>query len=128
MPAQAQARIAAEPQPLGRSPDPIGGVSPRQQSQEFFLQTDMLSDIRWVYEMANRYNTTIYTVDPRGLAAFEFDLSRGHVSQAADRSVLDNSMDTLRILAAETDGRAVVNHNDLPPGLNQITHVSTSYY
>jgi VWFA-related protein len=128
MPSQAQDPIAAEPQPIGRAPDPIGGVSPRQQSQEFFLQTDMLSDIRWVYEMANRYNTTIYTVDPRGLAPFEFDLSRGNISMTADRTVLDNSMDTLRILASETDGRAIVNQNDLTPGLNQIVRDSSAYY
>ena len=128
LPAQAQDPIASMPMPNGRAPDPIGGVSPQQQSQEFFLQTDMLSDIRWVYEMANRYNTTIYTVDPRGLAAFEFDLDRGNVSSTADQKVLDNSMDTLRILASETDGRAIVNQNDLTPGLNQIVRDSSAYY
>ena len=65
-------------QPRAR-PDPVGGAnSPMQQrmeSQEFFLQTDLLSDLRMVYELANRYNTAIYAVDPRGLAPFEFDLS-----------------------------------------------------
>ena len=129
MPAQAQDPIAAQPGSGGyQPPDPIGGVSSRQQSQEFFLKTDMLSDIRWVYEMANRYNTAIYTVDPRGLAAFEFDLDRGNVSMTADKAVLDDSMDTLRILADETDGRAIVNQNDLTPGLNQIVRDSSAYY
>ena len=60
-------------------PDPIGGQNPavqsRMDSQEFFLQTEMLSDIKLVFDLANRYNTAIYTVDPRGLAPFEFDLS-----------------------------------------------------
>ena len=128
MPAQAQDAIAAEPNPGGRAPDPIGGVSPRQQSQEFFLQADMLSDLRLVYEMANRYNTSLYMVDPRGLATFEYDLSRSNVSLTSDKAVLDNTTDTLRILASETDGRAIVNQNDLTPGLNQIVKDSSAYY
>jgi len=128
LPAQAQDAIAAEPDPIGRAPDPIGGVSPRQQSQEFFLQTDILSDLRLVTEMANRYNTALYTVDPRGLATFEFDLSRGNISMESDKGVLQNTQDTMRILADETDGRAIVNQNDLVPGLNQIVRDSSAYY
>jgi hypothetical protein len=88
----------------------------------------MLSDIRLVYEIANRYNTTIYTVDPRGLTPFEFDLSRGNVSLTADAAILDSTTDTLRILAAETDGRAIVNQNDLASGLKQIVRDSSAYY
>jgi VWFA-related protein len=128
MPAQAQDAIAAEPQPGMRSPDPIGGVSPQQQSQEFFLQTDILSDLRLVTQMANRYNTALYTVDPRGLANFEFDLSRSNIGLEADKGVLQNTQDTMRILADETDGRAIVNQNDLTPGLNQIVRDSSAYY
>jgi VWFA-related protein len=128
MPSQVQDQIAAQPEPLGRAPDPVGGKSTRETSQDFFLQADMLSDIRLVYEMANRYNTTIYTVDPRGLTTFEFDLSRGNVSSSADQAVLDNTMDTLRIMAAETDGRAIVNQNDLEAGLKQVVRDSSAYY
>jgi VWFA-related protein len=128
MPAQAQDPIADQPQPLGRQPDPVGGASTMQTSQDFFQQTDMLSDLRWVYELANQYNTTIYTVDPRGLATYEFDLDRGNVSSTADAAVLQNTMDTLRILADETDGRAIVNQNDLAGGLKQIVRDSSAYY
>jgi VWFA-related protein len=128
MPAQAQDQIASQPQPGMRAPDPVQGRSPREQSQEFFLQADMLSDIRLVYEMANRYNTTIYAVDPRGLTPFEFDLSRSNVSTTADQGILDNTMDTLRVLASETDGRAIVNQNDLETGLKQIVRDSSAYY
>ena len=32
-------------------------------------------------ELANRYNTTIYTVDPRGLAPFEFDLEHAGLGE-----------------------------------------------
>ena len=43
--------------------------------RNFSCRRDLLGDLRRVYELANRYNTAIYAVDPRGLAPFEFDLS-----------------------------------------------------
>jgi VWFA-related protein len=115
-------------------PDPIAGSSPaqaRMESQEFFLQTDLLSDLRRVFEMANRYNTAIYAVDPRGLTPFETDLStagQAAVSLTTDSKLLDNTMDTLRVLAENTDGRAIVNQNDLASGMRQIIRDSSAYY
>ena len=118
----------ARPDPVGFERTPEGM---RLDSQEFFLQTDMLSDLRLVYELANRYNTTFYPVDPRGLAPFEFDLSsagQAAVSLTRDRAMLDTTMDTLRVLAEETDGRAILNTNDLERGLRQIVQDSSAYY
>jgi VWFA-related protein len=121
-------------QPRSR-PDPIGqNSSPqqmRQDSADFFLQTELWSDLRSVTELANRYNTTIYAVDPRGLAPFEFDLSTqgaANVSLTKDRAMLENTLDTLRNLADETDGRAIVNSNDLASGLRQIVRDYSAYY
>jgi VWFA-related protein len=116
-------------------PDPIAGAGgPAQQrleSQEFFLQTSLLSDINRVTELANRYNTAIYAVDPRGLAPFEFDLSTAGgaaVSLTKDQQMLNSTMDTLRILAENTDGRAIVNTNDLATGMRQIVRDQSAYY
>jgi VWFA-related protein len=115
-------------------PDPINqdpAVQSRLESQEFFLKTDLLGDIRRVTELANRYNVTIYAVDPRGLAPFEFDLSTAggaNVSLTKDRAMLESTIDTLRILADETDGRAIVNQNDLGAGLRQIVRDTSAYY
>jgi VWFA-related protein len=140
LPPQVQDQIATcnggpcgnQPRP---GPDPIGGQNPALQSRmdamDFFNQTDLLSDIRSVYELANRYNTAIYAVDPRGLAPFEFDLStqgQANVSLTKDRAMLESTMDTLRILADETDGRAIVNSNDLDRGLRQIVRDTSAYY
>ena len=134
LPTQVQDPIASQPGSGGRrSPDPIGG-SPQQsrlESQEFFQQTEILSDLRMVYELANRYNTTIYAVDPRGLTPFEFDLSTqgsAAVSMTKDRAMLESTMDTLRLLADETDGRAILNTNDMDRGLKQIVRDSSAYY
>src|SRR4029077_13786161 len=94
----------------------------------FFNDAEMMGDLKLVTDLANRYNTALYTVDPRGLAAFEFDLSRGNISLSADANILDTTMNTLRQMAEETDGRAIVNQNDLDPGLKQISRDSSAYY
>ena len=116
-------------------PDPVGGAtSPAQQrveSQEFFLQAEMMSDIKMVTDLANRYNVAIYSMDPRGLAPFEFDLSsagQAAVSLTKNTQMLDSTMDTLRVLSDETDGRAIVNSNDLDRGLRQIVRDTSAYY
>ena len=59
---------ADTPQGGFRPPDPIGGLSTREQSTAFFNQAEMMGDLQMVVEMANRYNVTLYIVDPRGLA------------------------------------------------------------
>ncbi len=90
-----------------------------------------MSDIKMVTDLANRYNTAIYSLDPRGLAPFEFDLStagQAAVSLTKNQQMLDTTMDTLRVLADETDGRAIVNSNDLDRGLRQIIRDTSAYY
>jgi VWFA-related protein len=128
LPSQVQDQIADEPRPNGRAPDPVQGVSGREASQNFFDDAEMMGDLLLVTQLANRYNTALYTVDPRGLANFEFDLSRGNVSLTADQNILDTTTDTLRQMAEETDGRAIVNQNDLDPALKQIARDSSAYY
>ena len=113
LPPQMQDRISSMPG-LGTptQPDPVGGRTPREEASTFFANADLQSDLMEVYRAANRYNTAIYAVDPRGLAATEFGIER-NVSQTRDREALATSIDTLRILADQTDGRAIVNQNDL---------------
>ena len=43
-------------------------------SPEWFGQTDVYSRLRDVFDVANRNNTAVYSLDPRGLAPFEFDI------------------------------------------------------
>jgi len=126
--------MACGNQPRPR-PDAVGGASSpmqqRMESQDFFSQAQMMSDLKMVIDLANRYNVAIYPVDPRGLAPFEFDLStagQAAVSLSNNTKMLDNTMDTLRILADETDGRALVNTNDMDKGLKQIVRDTSAYY
>jgi VWFA-related protein len=88
---------------------------------------DLQSDLREVYDTANRNNVAIYAVDPRGLAGFEFDINE-NIGIQTDSKYLGATMDTLRELAENTDGRAIVNRNDIAGGMRQITRDSSAYY
>src|SRR5688572_10032877 len=98
--------------------------SPRQQTAEFFAQSDIYNRLREVFQDANRNNASIYSLDPRGLAVFAYDIDDvaggPPPSFATDSRTLQMTQDTLRILAEETDGRAIVNRNTLAQGLAQI--------
>jgi len=49
-------------------------------------------------------------------------------SMQLDSKYLNATMDTLRSLSENTDGRAIVNRNDLDVGMKQITRDSSAYY
>ena len=100
---------------------------PRVDSQRFFNSVNLIDMLREVFDAANRNNTSLYAVDPRGLAPFEYDVSQG-VSLQSDRQSLGESLDTLRVLADNTDGRAIINRNDLATGMKQIIKDSSGYY
>jgi len=106
--------------------DPFAGEG--EDRARFFSSTEMLSDLRQVYDVANRNNVAIYALDPRGLAPFEYDINEGVGGVNTDRAGLRMTQDTLKILADETDGRAIVDNNDLSKGLRQIVRDSSSYY
>lgn len=100
----------------------------REESRQFFSDSDMQMTLRDVADVANKNNVAIYAVDPRGLPTSEFDLSQPAVSTQVDRQYLNATMDTLRTLALQTDGRAIVNRNDLATGMTQIVRDSSAYY
>jgi VWFA-related protein len=99
-----------------------------EQRAQFMGQVDLLTDLREVFTAANRANCAIYAMDPRGLAVFNYDIDQGVGSSNIDRSELNAGLDTLRTLADETDGRAILNTNDLTKGLGQMVKDASSYY
>ena len=128
VPAQLNEPVAAMPGVAGTRPVPNPTVQdPRADSQRFFNSTQLLSDLREVYDTVNRNNTSIYAVDPRGLAVFEYDINQ-RVGLQQDRQDLNASLDSLHVLADNTDGRAIVNRNDLAAGMKQIMRDASGYY
>jgi VWFA-related protein len=108
--------------------DPFAGESRMEQTSAFFEYSSMRADLVYAADLANRNNTSFYTVDPRGLAVFEYDMSMVGVSYDTDQAMLRNLQDTLYVLAEESDGRAIINRNDVMPGLQQIVRDSSAYY
>ncbi|PYR90657.1 MAG: hypothetical protein DMF84_19590 [Acidobacteria bacterium] len=128
IPPQLNDTSAAMPGLGGRvSPGVEAANDPRSQSNAFFNEADLMNRLREVYDTCNRNNTSIYAVDPRGLAAFEYGVEQG-VGLQTDKRNLTQSIDTLRIVADNTDGRAIVNRNDLGTGMKQIMRDASGYY
>ena len=75
---------------------------------------------------ANRSNATFYTFDPRGLVA------GGDIDEQVDpvewESHLRKSQDSLRVLAEQTGGIAVVNTNDHTKAIRRIDAETSDYY
>jgi VWFA-related protein len=108
--------------------DPYAGQNRYEQTGQFFEEATMLANLMYTADIANRNNTSFYTVDPRGLAVFEYDLSGPLIATRTDSRVLRTLQDTLHVLAEQTDGRAIVNRNDVLPGLAQIVRDQSAYY
>jgi VWFA-related protein len=90
-------------------------------------QIDDESEFRHLLDEANRANASFYPVDPRGLAVFDSPIT-DQLSLAADASRLRSRIDSLRTLADNTDGIAVVNTNDISGALKRVVIDLSSYY
>jgi VWFA-related protein len=108
--------------------DPFAAENnPMEDRAKFSAETDMQQELRDVFDACNRNNTSIYALDPRGLSAGEFDVST-NISIRTSQDYLNSSLNTLRELADNTDGRAIVNRNDLGKAMTQIIRDSSAYY
>jgi VWFA-related protein len=126
LPAQLNDPIAA--MPGFRNPNRGNPNAPvADERTRMSAMSDMNWDMRRVFDACNRQNTSIYPVDPRGLAVFEYGI-QDSVGIESDSTDLRASLDTLRVLATNTDGRAILNRNDLAAGMQQILRDSSAYY
>jgi VWFA-related protein len=75
---------------------------------------------------ANRANASLYTIDPRGLAGV-VDVSQ-YVDQSEWRTFLQKTTSSLRFLAEETGGLAIVNDNDFEGAFKRIDAETSDYY
>jgi VWFA-related protein len=97
-----------------------------QKQSETFSDAELAFELGEITRAANRANTTIYTIDPRGLVA------GADIDEQVDPTEWGNyvrkSQDSLRVLAEETGGVAVVNMNDFDKALKNIDAASSDYY
>ena len=103
--------------PGGRRADGIHGIgNDRAECDSDRIALAELNDseyLRRITDAANRSNVTFYPVDPHGLAVFDADIRR---------------QQTLRAMAQDTDGTAVINTNDIQGALGRIVADLSSYY
>jgi VWFA-related protein len=95
----------------------------------------VLLDTHDAIASATRGNVSIYAIDPRGLSTGSEDLitvSSTFPEQGAGLQSMQNelrlSQDSLRVLAANTGGFAVVNRNDFNTAFDRIVQENSQYY
>ena len=87
---------------------------------------DLHSYMRELTLSANRANASIFTIDPRGLAGI---VDAGQpLDQSQWREFIQKTQSSLRYLAEETGGMAVVNDNDFEAALKRIDAETSDYY
>jgi VWFA-related protein len=97
-----------------------------QQSSQLLAEADLIREVAELTRAANRANATIYTIDPRGLSAGP-DID-ADIKAPEWNAYLRDSTDSLRVIAEETGGFAIVNTNDITAGLKRIDAETSDYY
>ena len=120
--------MSAAGDPLGGQGGPFAGDNRREETSQFFETASMQMDLLHVADVANKNNVSFYTVDARGLAVFEYDMSNRSVGGRTDGRILRDLQNTIHTLAEQTDGRAIVNRNNVAPGLAAILRDTSAYY
>jgi VWFA-related protein len=114
------------------------GFSLTQTDRSGFKELTAIADsLKNLIEVANRSSVVIYSIDARGLqtagltaADSTSGLTQDQVSQQLSdrRETLSETQDTLRYLAKETGGLAVVNSNDIGGGIKKMIDDQSGYY
>jgi VWFA-related protein len=98
----------------------------QQKQNETFADADLARELGELTRQANRANVTMYTIDPRGLVGM------GDIDEQVDpqqwSEFVRKSQDSLRVIAEETGGLAVVNQNDFSKALKRIDAETSDYY
>ena len=101
-------------------------LTSQQKQNEEFADADLARELGDLTRQANRANVTMYTIDPRGLVGM------GDIDQQVDpqqwNEFVRKSQDSLRVIAEETGGLAVVNQNDFTKALKRIDAETSDYY
>ena len=91
-----------------------------------FAEADLVGELSELTRQANRANTTIYTIDPRGLVGGP-DLDE-KIDMSEYQSYLSATQSSLRTIAELTGGTAIVNQNDFSKALKKIDAETSDYY
>ena len=97
--------------------------------------TDVQREIRDLVAAATRANVNVYSVDPRGVTTGMEDAiemsgfpADGSIKPTDLMAEMRLEQDSLRVVADETGGFAVLNQNDFRNGFSRILEDNSSYY
>jgi VWFA-related protein len=129
--AQSRAKAESERNSPGQQTDSSG--QPIADTDPFSSDTNnnefaaaLAQELAEVTRHANHANATIYTIDPRGLVGGP-DLDE-KVDPVEWQDYIRESQTSLRVLAEQTGGIAVVNQNDFDRALKKIDSETSDYY
>lgn len=100
--------------------------NPFFRSANVFADADLFAQMREITRAANRANATLFTIDPRGLVGTT-DAGQ-QIDQDEWLTHLQKTQASLRTLAEDTGGFAVLSSNDFEPGLKRIDAETSDYY
>ena len=103
-----------------------GDMFDMDRSGSQFADADLARELSDLTRAANRANVSFYTIDPRGLVGGP-DLDE-NVDPVEYGNYVRKSQDSLRVIAEETGGFAVVNQNDFDKALKRIDAETSDYY
>ena len=100
--------------------------NPFFRSANVFAETDLTAQLQEITRAANRANATLFTVDPRGLIGTT-DAGQ-HIDQEEWTTHVQKTQGSMKTLAENTGGFAVLNSNDFGPALKRIDAETSDYY
>lgn len=109
------------------STDTSSSTNPFSKSGNEFAAADLAAELSELTRAANRSNTTIYTIDPRGLVGGP-DLDETALDTVDWQDHIRETQSSLRVIADLTGGIAVVNSNDFDKALKRIDAETSDYY
>jgi VWFA-related protein len=123
---RSRSKAAAERTPPGDSGQ-IPDANPFSKTGNEFAAADLAAELSELTRQANRANTTIFTIDPRGLEAGP-DLSQPALDSTDWQDHVRETQSSLRVLADLTGGVAAIASNDYTRALKRIDSLTSDYY
>lgn len=118
--------LAKQGEPDNRS-GTLMGFEACERLRTMLAYSDHDMEFRQLLQRANRANVSFYPIDARGLIVFDTPIQFG-LPPSVDRAWLTRRFDSLKVMADQTDGHAVLDTGDVSGGMKKVFADVGSYY
>jgi VWFA-related protein len=125
--AKSRARASADRSGSASDSGQVPDTNPFSKTGNEFAAADLAAELSELTREANRANTAIYTIDPRGLVGGP-DIDQTTLDTADWQDHIRETQSSLRVIAELTGGIAVVNTNNFAKALKGIDADTSDYY